>query len=548
MTEKWSKDNFFGLAHLASRRSSELVALSVNANDLVAQRRHDELVEAIYEAMRAAGINYGLEPAPPRERNSSHAPYQFVRMPEEIMVKNKREGTCLDLALFFSGVCLGYGLLPVLIVLGDPEGVKDNRHVVVAVSRNLGLRDWDQREPKEYSLLLKVPVGREAADEVSKLILKEAYVAVECTGVASGESFISTFPEGKWREPDGTMLFESAKRAGVAHFDKPQAREFLSAIDYGTVYRYYEIDPLAGSDAGGRTIRRFDEEQSGGRTPEADPLRYIIDRGEQEQALKEAVFEQRARAPKRPLVCVIHGDEAECHDNFLTRLRLITLPKIVGFWQRLLPDEVSVQTKTMELSLGGLTDENWERVLWGDFAAAVTNARDATPASVVEQISRCKPTFMIDVPLFSERLQGVSLEQLDYFFRFWGKLPPLPEDLLLIVCLSLKYQDKFERGWRRPWGALNDKLKRYVRELNFGAFDGVEGVCLPQLKAVTQTDATSAVKHRLAERYRLFEDDVIRLYRHSSMRDAEGRIPMDELIYQLRRLGNAAINEVNYAA
>lgn len=540
MPEQWPKEDYFGLARLASRKSSDLVALAVNANDLVAQRRLDELVEAIYEAMREAGINYALEPIPATERGSSTAPYQLVRMPPEIMGTHKREGTCLDLALFFSGVCLGYGLLPVLIVLGDPEGVEDNRHVLVAVSRNLGLREWEHRLLDEYSLLLKVPVGREKAEDICKLILDEAYMAVECTGLARGHSFIPTFPEGRWRETDGTMRFESARRAGLAHFQTLKERQFLSAIDYGTVLRYFEIDPLADADPGGRPIYRYGEEQPLGRKPDADPMPYIVNRGEQEAALKEALFDHRARAPKRPLVCVIHGDEAECHDDFVTRLEKLFLPTIAGFWQRLPADENMILRKVMEPSLGALREENWERVLWGDLAAALTGDPDATRDSVIDLISRRKPAVLIDVPLFSERLNGAPLKQLDYFFRFWGTLPPLPEDLLLIVCLSLKYQDKFESRWPRLWGGLNDKLRRYVKELEFSAFDRVEGVCLPALTAITLTDATTAVRHRLATGYGLAERDVIQLYRKSGQRDANGRIPMSELLYELKLLSKAA--------
>lgn len=529
------------MAHYASRKASELVALKVNANDLVAQGRLDELVEAIYEAMREAGIEYGLEPIPASEQSSSDVRYQWVRQPIEIMGRKKKEGTCLDLALFFSGVCLGYGLLPVLIVLKE--------HVLVAVSINLGLREWENREPAELDLLLKVPVGKEKADDICKLILNESYVAIECTGFASGHSFTPKFSEALWREPDGTMLFEGAKRAGRDHFDRLKEREFLSAIDYGTVLRYLEIDPLADSDAGGRPIYRFSDDPSAGHNPDVYSLPYIVNRDVQELALKEALLAHRARAPKHPLICVIHGNEVECHDNFVTRLEKISLPKILGFWQRLPDDENSILRKVMEPSLGNLTEKNWRHVLWRDLAAGLVNDRDATPDFIVDLISRRKLAVMIDVPLLSERLKDMPIQQLDYFFKFWGTLPALPDDLLLIVCLSLKYQNRFNRGWRRPWGALNDKLRRYTKELDFSTFSGVDGVCLPPLTAITQTDATSAVKHNLAKGYGLFEHDVIRLYQESRMRDAEGRIPMYELLYQLKQaVQQGRTNEVRHAA
>jgi hypothetical protein len=551
MPEKWEKEDYYQLARLANPKSSELVKLKVNHNDLVADKRLNELVEAIYETLREEGINYGLESIPRSESRTSVLTYQLVRLPSEIMNANKREGTCLDLALFFSGVCLGYELLPLLIALGDPEENEDNRHVLVAVSLTQDLRNWEDRIPAENSMLIKIPVGSEHADDICRLIKDGAYVAVECTGFARGNKFNPEFPEGLWRETDGTMRFESAKRAGLAHFNKLNGtelaqpnklreRKFLFAIDYGSVYRYRSLRPVDEVDAGGQTIYRFGAGQSDGNKPEADPLRYIIDRNEQEEALKDAILLHRARAPKRPLVCVIHGDEAECHDNFVNRLSKISLPIFASHWQTRPDPEAVILKERMEVTLRDLTEENWQRVLWGDLAAAFTRVRDASPNSVIDLISRRKPAVMIDVSLLSEELKDVSLKRLDYFFKFWGTLPPLPEDLLLIVCLSLKYQDRFNRGWLRPWVALNDKLRSYIENLAFGDFEGVDGVCLPKLTAITQKDATRSVQHPLAQRYGIYEDEVISLYKRSRVRDKEGRIPMSELLYELRRLSKAA--------
>lgn len=549
----WDKEDYFELARLANHESSELVKLKVNPNDLVADNRLDELVEAIYEAMREAGIDYALEPVPRSGSGTEALVYQSVRLPHEIMRTNKREGTCLDLALFFSGVCLGYQLLPMLIALGDPEGQEDNRHVLVAVSRTHDLRAWESQTLSDISILVKIPIGSEHADEICQFILKERYVPVECTGFARGKKFAPEFPEGSGREPDGTMPYESAKRAGLAHFNglkeeglspakKPSERKFLFAINYGGVYHYRtKLRPVDELDAGGRSISRFQNEQPDGRAPEADPLRYIINRVEQEDALKDAVLKYQVCAPKRPLVCVIHGDEAECHDNFVTRLERVSLPKILSFFRPMSDAENVIMRRKMEPSLGRLTEENWRSVLWGDLSAALLNGnRDASPDSVVDHISRRKPAVMIDVQLWSEEIDGVPLERLDYFFKFWGTLPPLPEDLLLIVCLSLKYQSAYERTWLRFWGSLNDRLRRYVGELKFGRFGEVEGVCLPMLEPIKQTDATKAVKHKLVEGRGLFEDDVIRVYRESRRRDSKGRIPMIDLIHQLGRPIQAA--------
>src|ERR1700748_859016 len=162
MPWKWFKEDYYGLAYYVSSEAKNLLPLAVNASDFIARGQIDAVVKAIYDAMLAEGVNYALETIPRSERDSDSVPYQWVRTPPEILaLKSKRgtkEGTCLDLALFFCGVCLGYGLLPILILLES--------HVLVAVSRDLDLRQWELRNDKEADMFRKIPVGQEHAGEI----------------------------------------------------------------------------------------------------------------------------------------------------------------------------------------------------------------------------------------------------------------------------------------------------------------------------------------------------------------------------------------------
>jgi len=95
-----------------------------------------QLVQAIYEALAAKQIQYAPEKYHPSEA------IQLIRTPLEIL-EAPREGTCLDLAVLFCGLCLGYDLLPWLVVI---EG-----HALTAVSLTHGLREWNVLNRREHA-------------------------------------------------------------------------------------------------------------------------------------------------------------------------------------------------------------------------------------------------------------------------------------------------------------------------------------------------------------------------------------------------------------
>ena len=81
---------------------------------------------------KTANIRYALEQYHPSEA------LQTIRTPPEVLV-SPREGTCLDLAALFCGLCEAYELLPILIVIDG--------HALAAVSLTHGVRDWNGYRP-----------------------------------------------------------------------------------------------------------------------------------------------------------------------------------------------------------------------------------------------------------------------------------------------------------------------------------------------------------------------------------------------------------------
>ncbi|NEP11794.1 MAG: pentapeptide repeat-containing protein [Symploca sp. SIO2C1] len=232
---KWSKANEKSLAQFVSDRTKELLPkLSTSSFDLVQTRDGRlKLVQSIYEQLLNQGIQYAYEKYHPE------AETQRIRTPKEVL-DTPGEGTCLDLALLFCGLCFGYELLPLLIVI---EG-----HAFAAVSLNHQRREWNGFA-RERTLFNSTELfrGDENHRELQKLIADGAYVAVECTGFAQTRSFTGSKPEAVGRTPQGTLTFERGIAAGREQLEN-SGREFQFAIDIAVAHYNWKIEPAALSE------------------------------------------------------------------------------------------------------------------------------------------------------------------------------------------------------------------------------------------------------------------------------------------------------------
>jgi len=200
--EPWSRQDEKGLARYVSPEAKRWLPLEVNAFDIERQQEggRRRLVEAIYNALLAKGVQYALEEYHPSQV------LQNIRTPAEVLI-SPHQGTCLDLAALYCGLCLAYELLPLLIVI---EG-----HALAAVSLTHGLRQRIYRP--DVKLFETAPLTDAAAMRSLVSGEKPSYLAVECTGFAQSEILgrvgRDPFPESVGRE-HGVMTFERAIAAG----------------------------------------------------------------------------------------------------------------------------------------------------------------------------------------------------------------------------------------------------------------------------------------------------------------------------------------------
>jgi hypothetical protein len=224
---QWPRVDDRGLARFVTSQASRWLPLPVSRFDL-ASRLDQRLIiaRAIYDALIERNIRYALE-----EYHPSQA-LQTIRTPPEILTA-PREGTCLDLAALYCGLCLANELLPILIVI---EG-----HALAAISLTHGVRDWNGYRPgRELFVADPLADGQALRD----LIDEESFLAVECTGFAHSDQLgqkIGDKPEVQHRAA-GVLTFDQAADTGRRQLDWAD-RPFRFAIDIAVAHYGWRIEP-----------------------------------------------------------------------------------------------------------------------------------------------------------------------------------------------------------------------------------------------------------------------------------------------------------------
>lgn len=461
------KINRRSLPQLVLPDAKETAGLCLNIPDILSKAGGKRrMVKELYSALLRKGLRYGLEQYVP-------SPYvQKVRTPAEIF--QHAEGTCLDLALLFAGLCLGHELLPVVVML---QG-----HSLVAVSMNHGLREYGAYGRHEYARLFKdIELSEPAAvAEFAELVRTGAYLAIECTGFARTTLTSDEHPEFMGRGCDGTMSFPRAAEAGAEHFRRLAERPFQYALDIPVAHFDYDLGPDAS------TARLVAPEELG-------ELLSQCDRHRQEQNLVDAVIRHRDTSPRRPLVCLMHGEGAECHKEFVDdRLLRTTLPQLLRRWYPG-PSAVGIcKGYEIKLSLDSYAPGKVAAAIEQDFRASALG-RDPGVYKHFDDGHRC---VFLHFAVYAEDCTARNLRRVREFLRYWSLLDDLPPGRLLIVCLNFRYRGSrylmrtVEESFRRWQIRLrNRRAKRLVHKLGVREIPGITLATLCELEAVSQIDA-----------------------------------------------------------
>jgi hypothetical protein len=292
------------------------------------------------------------------------------------------------------------------------------------------------------------------------------------------------------------------------------------------------VGPTARRDRLSEALRRLDAE-----TVEIPPLLpYLPDRGEQEDAIEDALSHD---AP-HPLLCIVHGDQYQSHDQLLRRLKEDTLPSRLQL-------EVAVTASVMGWPQDFASNDQLRRLLLRGLAKELSLGPQAAVTEIDAALQALPGPALIHTYLLSRDLERHGSRLIDAYLELWQSWPELRPGQRLLVLLFVQYQTARGLGPFRRWRLLQvnreistwleppGKPPGFTQQRLQERFDRLMVRVLPRLQGVTETEAeTWALSSRVARVCHSPEliADIKKLYREYE----EPRIPMDTLASELRSL------------
>jgi hypothetical protein len=242
----------------------------------------------------------------------------------------------------------------------------------------------------------------------------------------------------------------------------------------------------------------------------------------------ETAFEQHWKSQsRRPMVCLAHGDESECHDLLLDRLQ-----------HEILPGLLDVSVNDCVWSDPPSPRESVDK-FWLALGRRLLNRRFNTPAESQEQIlkelNRLGRPLLVRLQWYSEQFGPSRTNGLANFMQFWESWPALPENRMVICALSLVYSNTKDALSRLTFWQKSpaDRLKEWVKEYEEGIqpAPGFSFSVLPELGLVEHHEAKRWCDYLDPERREYVKDQVIDFF---NGRDNHP-IDMRTLVKELRK-------------
>jgi len=259
-------------------------------------------------------------------------------------------------------------------------------------------------------------------------------------------------------------------------------------------------------------------------------LPYLCNRSQQERELSDALQRHQRENPRRPFVCIIPGDDGECHQEFLDRMELTAIPRMLNLESK----HLSMEEHQLPWAANRVNEQACIQAFTHSVARTLVGDGNASMDEVMKSLAANEKPLVFVSHLLTEDFVESDTKLLTAFLKFWETWPALPPGRTLISCVCLKYQRFDSMSWLTKWrmNRLDDRLRAQVNSLDFSALPNVDGVVLSELKAIRRTDAEDWTRIQAVRAFCQIQEREIRaLYQQP-----EDLIPMEKLAEQLRDL------------
>ena len=259
-------------------------------------------------------------------------------------------------------------------------------------------------------------------------------------------------------------------------------------------------------------------------------LRYLSNRSVQRDELHDALIECKDTLHCKPLVCFVHGDEKECHDQFLEKAQSYILPELLN-----LPDKSnSINLKRFEWPTATGTTARRMKRIESDLAYQMTDKRDADANKIVQALNARK-----DRPIIYFNLKVANWEKGDEsliksWLDYWNNLPDLAfgKQLFIFLCIKYKSTEGIPFLRKLKYTKRNDNARRFITQLDFNVYKKLHAVTLPELCVVPHDEMEEwimkyAPKHCDPE---ALKEEIDKYFTAHKMHG----IPMSDLAKQLK--------------
>lgn len=273
-------------------------------------------------------------------------------------------------------------------------------------------------------------------------------------------------------------------------------------------------------------------------------LPYLCNRSDQETELCLALQQHQQTMPRRPFVCIIHGDEFECHSEFLERIKLTALPGTLN----LEPKHLSLEEYNLVWPSRSVSSDRYAQVFASNLGASLVQKTAAPPVEIVKYIATHEKPLLITSHLLTEDFLEGGTDLLAAFLEFWNTWPDLPPGRTLINCVCLKHQRSEKMGFLQKWKLqrLDDRIRIWVGNPDLTSYRGLFGVVLAELQAIRRSDVEAWTRNTAVRALCEIQDKKIReLFQRQELCTPDGLISMEMLADELRELVRSNPNQRN---